>query len=301
MIPAGALSNIVVCYKSISNEAYNGTFADVLFFIQDQKIVTKNVLEEKFGLESIKATTYLLNNGLIEKDVIIKNKTVGKEKKYYTLAISNEELSSLLGQGDSIDGFKKLRSEMHREILSILAMRERMFVDDIKAELNCTDAQISTLEKRGYIAKETESVYRNPYEHKSRVNHAKELILSDEQKNALDTLSEMLDSEKPSCALLHGVTGSGKTCVMMKIIDRALSKERGVIMLIPEISLTPQTVELFCSRYGSRVAIIHSSLSQGERLDAYMKIKRGEADLVIGTRSAIFAPIKNLGLIIIDE
>ena len=301
MIPAGALSNIVVCYKAISNEAYNGTFADVLFFIQDQKIVTKNVLEEKFGLESIKATTYLLNNGLIEKDVIIKNKTVGKEKKYYTLAISNEELSSLLGQGDSIDGFKKLRSEMHREILSILAMRERMFVDDIKAELNCTDAQISTLEKRGYIAKETESVYRNPYEHKSRVNHAKELILSDEQKNALDTLSEMLDSEKPSCALLHGVTGSGKTCVMMKIIDRALSKERGVIMLIPEISLTPQTVELFCSRYGSRVAIIHSSLSQGERLDAYMKIKRGEADLVIGTRSAIFAPVKNLGLIIIDE
>ena len=301
MLPAGALSNIVVCYKPILEGDYDGVFADILFHIQDQKIVTKTALEEKFGLEAIKATAYLLNNGLIEKDVIIKNKTVGKEKKYYTLAISNDQLSSLLGEGDAIDGFKKLRSQMHKDILSLLALRERMLVDDIKSEINATDAQISALEKKGYITKETESIYRNPYEHKSRVNHAKEFVLSDEQKNALGTLSSMLDEDKPSCALLHGVTGSGKTCVMMKIIDRALSKERGVIMLIPEISLTPQTVELFCSRYGSRVAIIHSSLSQGERLDAYMRIKRGDADLVIGTRSAIFAPVKNLGLIIIDE
>ena len=301
MIPAGALSSIVTCYKSKDTTEYDGPFSDIFFYIQDQKIISKNALEEKFGLEAIKATAYLLNKGLIEKDVIIKNKTVGKEKKYFSLSVSDDELASLLGTGDTVDGFKKLRSQMHKDILSLLAMRERVFVDDIKAELNATDAQISALEKKGYISKETESIYRNPYEHKSRVNHAKELILSDEQKNALDTLSSMLGSNKPSCALLHGVTGSGKTCVMMKIIDRALSLERGVIMLIPEISLTPQTVELFCSRYGSRVAIIHSSLSQGERLDAYMRIKRGEADLVIGTRSAIFAPVKNLGLIIIDE
>ena len=301
MIPAGALSGLVTCYKSTDVSEYNGPFADILFYIQDQKVVTKNALEEKFGLEAIKAAAYLAQNGHIEKDVIIKNKTVGKEKKYFTLSVSDDELASLLGEGDAVEGFKKLRSQMHKDILSLLAMRERMLIDDIKAELNVTDAQISALEKKGYIAKETESVYRNPYEHKSRINHTKELILSDEQKSALKTLSSMLDENKPSCALLHGVTGSGKTCVMMKIIDRALSKEQGVIMLIPEISLTPQTVELFCSRYGSRVAIIHSSLSQGERLDAYMRIKRGEADLIIGTRSAIFAPVKNLGLIIIDE
>ena len=301
MMPSGALSGLITCYKATDVKEYDGPFSDILFFIQDQKVVTQSALEEEFGLESIKATTVLFKKGLIEKDVIIKNKTVGKEKKYYTLAVSNTELASLLGKGDAIDGFKKLRSQMHKEILSLLALRERMLIDDIKSEINVTDAQISALEKKGYITKEAESVYRNPYEHKSRVNHVKELVLSDEQKNALDTLSSMLDDNKPSCALLHGVTGSGKTCVMMKIIDHALSKERGVIMLIPEISLTPQTVELFCSRYGSRVAIIHSSLSQGERLDAYMRIKRGDADLVIGTRSAIFAPVKNLGLIIIDE
>ncbi len=301
MIPAGALSGITTCYKSLDVKNYEGAFADILFYIQDHKTVTKNALEEKFGLESIKACAYLTANELIEKDVIIKSKTVGKEKKYYTLAITNGELASLLGEGEAVEGFKKLRSQMHKSILSLLAMRERMLSDDIKAELEATDQQISALEKKGYITKETESVYRNPYENRARVNHARELILSEEQRAALDTLSSMLDENKPSCALLHGVTGSGKTCVMMKIIDRALSQNRGVIMLIPEISLTPQTVELFCSRYGSRVAIIHSSLSGGERLDAYMRIKRGDADLVIGTRSAIFAPVKNLGLVIIDE
>ena len=301
MIPAGALSGIVTVYKAIDSAQYDGQYADVFYYIQDENTVTKTNLEEKFGLSALSAITYLLHKKLIEKDVIIKNTTVGKEKKYYTLAVNNSQLASLLGTDEPIDGFKKLRSEMHRSILSLLAMRERMLADDIKSELFATDAQISALVKKGYITKEIETVYRNPYEHKSRVNHAKELTLSGEQKTALNTLSSMLDASKPSCALLHGVTGSGKTCVMMKIIDRALQKNRGVIMLIPEISLTPQTVELFCSRYGSRVAIIHSSLSQGERLDAFMRIKRGEADLVIGTRSAVFAPVKDLGLIIIDE
>ena len=301
MIPAGALSGIVTVYKVVDGAQHSGQYADVFYYIQDEKTVTKTNLEEKFGLCALSAITYLLHKGFIEKDVIIKNMTVGKEKKYYTLAVNNNQLASLLGTNDAIDGFKKLRSEIHKNILSLLAMRERMSADDIKAELSATDVQIAALVKKGYIAKEVESIYRNPYEHKSRVNHAKELTLSDEQKVALNTLSAMLDENKPSCALLHGVTGSGKTCVMMKIIDRALAQNRGVIMLIPEISLTPQTVDLFCSRYGSRVAIIHSSLSQGERLDAYMKIKRGEADLVIGTRSAVFAPVKDLGLIIIDE
>ena len=301
MIPSGALSGIITVYKAVDNAEHDGQYADVFHYIQDEKIVTKANIEENFGLSALSAITYLLHKELIEKDVIIKNMTVGKEKKYYTLAINNEQLASLLGTDTQIQGFRKLRSETAKSILSLLAMRERLLADDIKTELGATDAQISALLKKEYISKEVESVYRNPYEHKSRINHAKELELSDEQTHALNSLSSMLDSGKPSCALLHGVTGSGKTCVMMKIIDHALSKNRGVIMLIPEISLTPQTVELFCSRYGSRVAIIHSSLSQGERLDAYMRIKRGEADLVIGTRSAVFAPVKNLGLIIIDE
>ena len=301
MIPAGALSQIVTCYKAVEGAECQSSLADVFYYIKDQKIVTGNTLQEKFGLGALSSVTSLINKGLVEKDVIIKNKTVGKEIKYYSICVDNDALARLLGAKEQNENYKKLRSEMHREILSLLSMRERMTAEEIKGELNASDAQISSLVKKGYIAIETESVYRNPYETKSRQNHAKELKLSDEQSQALNTLKEMFNANKPACALLHGVTGSGKTCVMMKIIDHSLNSGKGVIMLIPEISLTPQTVELFCSRYGSRVAIIHSSLSQGERLDAYMRIKRGEADLVIGTRSAVFAPVKDLGLIIIDE
>ena len=221
MIPSGALSGIITVYKAVDNAKHDGQYADVFHYIQDEKIVTKANIEENFGLSALSAITYLLHKELIEKDVIIKNMTVGKEKKYYTLAINNEQLASLLGTDTQIQGFRKLRSETAKSILSLLAMRERLLADDIKTELGATDAQISALLKKEYISKEVESVYRNPYEHKSRINHAKELELSDEQTHALNSLSSMLDSGKPSCALLHGVTGSGKTCVMMKIIDHA--------------------------------------------------------------------------------
>ena len=301
MIPAGALSQLVVCYRTAPDVKHDGQFADVFHFIEDKKIATEAEISEKFGMQAASAVTYLAREGLIEKDVIVKSMAVGKEKKYYLLDVSNDQLASLLGAGAPTDGFKKLRSEMHRNILSLLSMRERMVAEDIKAELGASDAQISALVKKGFVRIEAESVYRNPYENKKRQNHARALTLSKEQEVALAKIQNLFDAEKPACALLHGVTGSGKTCVMMKIIDRALSRGKGVIMLIPEISLTPQTVELFCSRYGSRVAIIHSSLSGGERLDAYMRIKRGDADLVIGTRSAVFAPVQDLGLIIIDE
>ena len=301
MIPAGALKEIITCYKVTEGASCDDENADVFHFIAERELVSTENLYQKFGSSVYATITELLSQKLIEKDTIIKSKTVGKEKKYYLLSVSNDELASLLGTGDAVDGFKKLRSEIQKNILSLLSLRERMLAEDIKSELGVIDAQLNALQKKGYIKKEIENVWRNPYEGKSRENHARALMLSEEQDLALKQLVTLFSNDAPSCALLHGITGSGKTCVMMKIIDHALQKGRGVIMLIPEISLTPQTVELFCSRYGSRVAIIHSSLSGGERLDAYMRIKRGEADLVIGTRSAIFAPVQNLGLIIIDE
>ena len=302
MIPSGALSDIVTLYSCVEEaNAPEGNHANAFHFIKEKGACTLRSLTESFGIGAYKSVSVLLSRGLIKKEIEIKHRSVGKDKKFYTLTVTNEALASLLGTNAPISGYKKLRSEDHRNILSLISLRERVCAEDIKSALNVTDAQIAALVKKGYLAKEVESIYRDPYANKARQNHAKALTLSDEQEKALSMLTSMLDDEKPSCALLHGVTGSGKTCVMMKLIDRALKDDKGVIMLIPEISLTPQTVELFCSRYGERVAIIHSSLSRGERLDAYMKIKRGEADLVIGTRSAIFAPVRNLGLIIIDE
>ena len=140
---------------------------------------------------------------------------------------------------------------------------------------------------------------RTPYSFKD--GKRENVILSQEQKNAYDTLCELYHASEARAALLYGVTGSGKTSVIKKMIDEAIDSQRGVIVLVPEISLTPQTVETFCGYYGSRVAVVHSNLSSGERFDTYKRIFDGEADIVIGTRSAIFAPVKNLGMIVIDE
>ncbi|MBR5817094.1 MAG: primosomal protein N', partial [Clostridia bacterium] len=121
------------------------------------------------------------------------------------------------------------------------------------------------------------------------------------QIKAYEAIESLYVENAPRAALLFGVTGSGKTKVIMRMIDRTVADGKSVIMMVPEIALTPQTVSIFCRRYGDRVAVIHSSLSQGERMDAWRRIERGEVDLVIGTRSAVFAPLKNLGMIVIDE
>ena len=112
-----------------------------------------------------------------------------------------------------------------------------------------------------------------------------------------------MEQKKPAAALLYGVTGSGKTSVYLKLIDRALAQnpEKGIIVMVPEISLTPQAVSIFKGRYGSKVAVFHSRLSMGQRLDEFKRVKKGLATIVVGTRSAVFAPLERVGLIVMDE
>lgn len=127
------------------------------------------------------------------------------------------------------------------------------------------------------------------------------IALTDEQKEAHSKLSNLAQSGKPAVSLLYGVTGSGKTSVYMSVIDGVVDSGKTVIVMVPEIGLTPQTLSLFCKRYGSKVAVFHSALSVRERLEEWKRVKNGEAQIVIGTRSAVFAPLENLGLIIVDE
>lgn len=127
------------------------------------------------------------------------------------------------------------------------------------------------------------------------------ISLTDEQNEAHTKLSNLAQSGKPAVSLLYGVTGSGKTSVYMSVIDGVVDSGKTVIVMVPEIGLTPQTLSLFCKRYGSKVAVFHSALSVRERLEEWKRVKKGEAQIVIGTRSAVFAPLENLGLIIIDE
>ncbi|MBQ9109478.1 MAG: primosomal protein N' [Oscillospiraceae bacterium] len=144
-------------------------------------------------------------------------------------------------------------------------------------------------------------VYRDPYKDSRPAPAQGEIELSPHQQQAFESLQAMLARPEAGTALLYGVTGSGKTQVFLKLIGEVLARGRTVIVLVPEIALTPQTIAQFQSRFGSRVAVLHSGLSMTQRLDEWKRARRGEARIVVGTRSAVFAPLPDLGLIVIDE
>lgn len=159
---------------------------------------------------------------------------------------------------------------------------------------------VDNLVKYGVCEYYEKEIYRNPYSNITSDSKKEEIILSNAQQKAFDTYNAMLHS-KGGTGLLFGVTGSGKTQVYLRLIDEAVAMDKDVIVLVPEISLTPQMLSIFHKRYGKQVAVFHSGLSLGERNDEYKRALRGDAKIVIGTRSAVFAPLQNIGLIIMDE
>ena len=220
-----------------------------------------------------------------------------KVKKTCVLLISDSEADELLNKS----GREGIRSEGQRLIVKYLKTIGSADMELVKAIPGVSSANVGALRDKSIIKIIESESLRNPYAEYARIRDNSVIELSPAQTVAYDSIEKELLTDEARAALLFGVTGSGKTKVIMKTIDRTLAENKTVIMLVPEIALTPQTVNIFCRRYGERVAVIHSSLSQGERFDAWRRIKRGEVDLVIGTRSAIFAPIDRLGLIVIDE
>ena len=164
-------------------------------------------------------------------------------------------------------------------------------------ELGTTPASIKTLAEKGFVEIAPRQKRRNPMGNR-RVLPSRPLDLNAEQMSALQAIKALPDGK---CLLLHGVTGSGKTEVYLQAIAAELERGRGAIVMVPEIALTPQTVQRFASRFGERIAVLHSALSDGERYDEWHRIRSGEAQVVIGPRSAVFAPVENLGLVIVDE
>ena len=169
-------------------------------------------------------------------------------------------------------------------------------IDKGEVKIDRVDSAIKTLIKHGLVKIITKEAYRYKYDN---VSEDCKHVLNDEQEYAVKRISDSFTVSKTF--LLYGVTGSGKTEVYMNVIDRVVNGGRSAIMLVPEISLTPQIVNRFISRFGDNVAILHSGLSDGERYDEYRKIVNGEVSIVVGARSAIFAPLKDIGVIIIDE
>ena len=188
----------------------------------------------------------------------------------------------------------------------VLTLRQRWLLENIKrldggwmaqlcAELKTTPASIRALESKGLVAVAPRAKRRNPLAGR-RILPTRPLPLNPGQSKALAAIGAA-----DRALLLHGVTGSGKTEVYLQAIAAELDKGRGAIVMVPEIALTPQTVQRFASRFGDRVAVLHSALSDGERYDEWHRIRRGDARVVVGPRSAVFAPVANLGLIVVDE
>ena len=237
----------------------------------------------------------LVRQGVLQKDTVIEEKDKSKYETRYFLKVDKETALAIAdGRGEI-----KLRGKKQGEILRLLCEYEELDSKTLYEQADTLKSTVEKLMEKGLVDSCKIEIARNPYDIKKR--EKEELVLSCEQEEAYNTLSELFHSGEPKGALLYGVTGSGKTSVIKKMIDRVLSSGRSVIVLVPEISLTPQTVDTFCGYYGDRVAVIHSSLSGGERFDTYKKILEGRADIVIGTRSAVFAPVKSLGMIVIDE
>ena len=163
-----------------------------------------------------------------------------------------------------------------------------------------TPAVVNALAKKGLVEYYDVEVYRNPYG-SVPPGPAKDFELSPEQQKAFRRMYAQYRSGKGGVSLLFGVTGSGKTSVFLRLIDRVRDDGRGVIVMVPEISLTPQTIAIFRARYGSCVAVFHSGLTLAERLDEWKRVRNGDASIVVGTRSAVFAPFRDIGLIILDE
>ena len=222
-----------------------------------------------------------------------KNHKNEKNLCYISLSIEADEVDDYLKKNKINLGVKQ------KEIVNFLKNNDRVEINDLIDILKASKQSILSLQNKNLIDIKLEDYYRNP--ENAYTLDQKEIYLNEEQKNACNkVISEMFDQNKKPY-MLHGVTGSGKTEVYMEIIDYALSQGLDSIVLVPEIALTPQTITRFKNRFGDIVGVFHSQLSEGQKHDVYKAIKAGNIRILIGARSALFAPFNSLGVIIIDE
>ena len=188
-----------------------------------------------------------------------------------------------------------------KEVIDFLAEAGSACIKEISYFTSAGKTVAEGLEKKGVLEFFEQEAFRKPYKNGVNRKNPEEIVLSEEQQAAYEGIAKLCDEEKGGTALLFGVTGSGKTQVFIKLIQREVEKGKQVILMVPEISLTPQMMNKFFAFFGYSVAVVHSALSAGERIDEWKRIASGKAKIIVGTRSAVFAPAKNLGLIIMDE
>ena len=294
-LPLGFSMSVSVLYAV--NSEYAGEIADdkekaVFDYLKDKNSYVKSdAISKSCSLTKIdEILDTMVSKGILLRNVDAQRRTSDATVKMVRLKVCID---------DDLSEFGKITAKQ-KEVIKVLTDVGMASVKEICYFTGFTSAVVSALESKGIVEIFDSEVYRSPY---SDVDDPEcdEIVLSKEQNNAFEGLVSLYKENTAKGALLYGVTGSGKTQVYLKLIDKALKDDRGIIVMIPEISLTPQLLSIFYERYGSKVAVLHSALSLGQRLDEWKRIKRGDAQIVVGTRSAVFAPFDKIGLIIIDE
>ncbi|MCM3365692.1 primosomal protein N' [Bacillus safensis] len=255
----------------------------------------ESILYADIPAEQLKQIQKHVQKGHLEVRYHVSQKSGKKKVRMLQLAVLKEKLEEKQQQ------LKKNAVKQKALISYLLQAGETTFLaKDLQQQTGASSQTLKTFIQEGLLTESYEEVYRDPY-HDREFTPSASLDLTPEQREAAKHIHQAVSEDQHETFLLHGVTGSGKTEIYLQTIDHVLQKGKEAIVLVPEISLTPQMVQRFKERFGSNVAVLHSGLSTGEKYDEWRKIHRKEVKLVVGARSAVFAPFENLGMIIIDE
>ena len=250
------------------------------------------VLRDALGDGAEKPLKAMKKAEILTCETDAKRKIADKSHRMVELAVNTEDAYALTEP-------KRRSAPARYEVVNFLATAGQTPAAEVSYYTGASSRTLKTMEKAGLIAFSEEEELRVPS--LDDVEPGPEIVLNEEQQRAFEEILGRVQAAKPSVTLLHGVTGSGKTQVYLRLVQETLALGKTAMVLVPEIVLTPQMMRKFSSYFGSRVAMLHSSLKMTERYDQWKRIRRGEVDVVLGTRSALFAPLKNLGLIIMDE
>lgn len=233
----------------------------------------------------------LQRRGLLSIEAAADRKVSDKQASQVELAVTVEEAMAAVEP-------KKRSAPMRFEVVKLLCTIGKALSSDICYFTGATMRTIKSLEKSGLVVISQVEVLRVP---KPEPAGGEPIVLSAEQQAAFDSVAGRMDQGAASCALLYGVTGSGKTSVYIRLLEEVVRRGKKGMILVPEIALTPQMMAKFTAYFGDKVVMLHSGLRMTERYDQWKRVRRGEVDIVLGTRSAVFAPLDNLGMIILDE